>query len=101
MLRAQYSGGMGRNGISAQSREVRMKRLADRIDALLEKDERRLRRGREVADMRRSAASEIHRICDEFVRSLNGMLERSAIELDPSEFDPSTFHEDNPNLMQI
>ena len=86
---------------SAPSRDARLKRLAENIDSLLEKDERMLRRAREVADLRLAAASDLHAICKEFVGSLNRMLERSAVDLDPSELSGEAFQEDSPNLIQI
>jgi hypothetical protein len=86
---------------SAPSRDARLKRLAQNIDALLEKDERLLRHAREMADLRLSAACDLHNICKEFVGSLNRMLERSAVDLDPSELNSEGFQEDAPNLVQI
>jgi hypothetical protein len=85
----------------AHTREVRLKRLAENIDALLEKDERLLRRAREMDDLRRSAATDLYTICSDFVISLNRMLERSAVDLDPLDYSPSSFREDQPNLFQI
>jgi hypothetical protein len=85
----------------AQPRDVRLKRLAESIDSLLEKDDLLLRRAREIADLRRSAAATLFDICAGFVQSLNRMLERSAIDLDPSQFGPDSFQEDIPNLIQI
>jgi len=83
------------------SRDLRLKRLAQSIDSLLEKDERLLRRTREVAEMRRAAAADLHSICREFVGSLNRMLEHSAVDLDPPELDSDSFQDDAPNLIQI
>lgn len=85
----------------SQSRDARLKRLAQNIDSLLEKDERLLRHAREVADLRREAASDLHTICREFVGSLNRMLERSAVELDPQVLSREGFQEDSPCLVQI
>jgi hypothetical protein len=83
------------------SLDARLKRLAHSIDSLLEKDERMLRRTHEVAEMRRAAARDLHSICREFVGSLNRMLERSAVDLDPPSMGNDTFQEDVPNLVQI
>lgn len=83
------------------SLDARLKRLAHSIDSLLEKDERLLRRTREVADTRRAAARDLHAICLEFVGSLNRMLERSAVDLDPPVFGNDAFQEDVPSLVQI
>jgi hypothetical protein len=83
------------------ARNARLKRLAESIDALLEKDERMLRRAREMADLRRGAAADLHTICAEFVHSLNRMLEHSAVDLDPPEYSGSSFRDNSPNLIQI
>lgn len=83
------------------SREARLKRLAQNIDALLEKDERMLRRAREVADLRRAAAADLHAICREFVGALNRLLAHSVVELDPAVPGEDFFREDAPNLLQI
>src|SRR5215831_14539637 len=84
-----------------RSRDLRLKRLAESIDSLLEKDERLLRRAREFAEMRRAAAADLHAICREFVGSLNRMLERSAVDLDPPALSGDSFQEDAPSLIQI
>ncbi len=60
-----------------------------------------LRRRREMAELRRSAATGLYNICSEFVLSLNRMLERSAVDLDPLDYGPGSFREDSPNLFQI
>jgi hypothetical protein len=83
------------------SREARLQRLAQNIDALLEKDEILLRRAREVAELRRAAAADLHAICGEFVASLNRMLAHSAVELDPPVPAGDYFRDDAPNLIQI
>jgi hypothetical protein len=92
---------VSRPNLSLSSRDVRLKRLAQSIDALLEKDERLLRRGREIADIRRAAAADLHAICADFVSSLNRVLERSAVDLDPPELDPEAIRDDSLNLIQI
>lgn len=92
---------MARIGSAALSREGRLKRLAGRIDALTQKDELALRRLREVASLRRSAAAGLHAICAEFAGALNCLLERCAIELDPPAYGESSFREEGTNLIQI
>lgn len=79
----------------------RLKRLAVRIEALVEKDELALRHADEIAGLRRAAAAEIHSLCAEFVSSLNSLLSRSEIVMDPDRFRPELFHEGGPNLIQI
>jgi hypothetical protein len=84
-----------------QVRDARFKRLAQSIDALTEKDEDFLRHAREIAALRRSAAAGLHAICSGFVGSLNRLLSRSEIVLDPPEFSPDAFQEEAKNLFQI
>lgn len=80
---------------------ARLKRLAARIDALVEKDESVIRRSREIAAQRRAAAADLHRICARFVNSLNSLATKAQVSLDPSEFGPDAFLEDGPNLLQV
>lgn len=78
-----------------------MKRLAQRIEALVEKDERLNRLSREMAQVRRAAAIELHTICRDFVQSLNRLLSKTELLLDPVQFSEDAFQEDAPNLVQI
>ena len=84
-----------------QGRNTRLKRLADRIDALAEKDQRREDHAREIADLRRRAATELHAICADFVVSVNRLLSRTEVNLDPPVFAEDGLREDVANLMQI
>jgi len=84
-----------------QVRDARFKRLAKSIDALVEKDESLLRRAGEVAALRRTAAAGLHAICAGFVDSLNHLLYRCELVLDPPEFSPDAYREDVKNLFQI
>ena len=84
-----------------QARDARLKRLAANIDALTEKDAGFLRRAREIAALRQAAAADLYAICADFVGSVNRLLARSEIELDPPGYGPNSFHEDVANLMQI
>ncbi len=84
-----------------QAREARLKRLAGNIDALAQKDEGFLRRAREVAALRQAAAADLYAICADFVASVNRLLARTAVELDPPGYGPNSFQEDLVNLMQI
>ncbi len=84
-----------------QTRDARLKRLAKSIDALAEKDEGFLRRTREIAALRQAAAADLYAICADFVGSVNRLLARMEIELDPPGFGSSSFQEDLVNLVQI
>ena len=46
----------------------RLKKLAQRIDALARKDEGVIERAREIASLRRKAALDLYGICADFVR---------------------------------
>jgi hypothetical protein len=75
--------------------------LAQSIDVLAEKDENFLRHAREIAALRRTAAAGLHAICSGFVKSLNRLLSRCELVLDPPEFPPVAFQEEGKNLFQI
>ena len=92
---------MNRLGSQVQVRDARTKRLAQSIDALAEKDESFLRHAREIAALRRTAAAGLYAICSDFVDSLNRLLSRSEMILDPFGFPPEAFQEDAKNLFQI
>jgi hypothetical protein len=83
------------------ARDWRLKRLAEHIRSLAEKDENALRHARRIADMRRSAAAELHAVCAGLAASLNALLPEALVSLDPSVFLPEAFQEDSPNLFQI
>jgi len=82
-------------------RDTRLQRLAEKIDALSEKDEMMLRHSREIAALRQVAASDLFAICADFVSSVNRLLTHCQMELDPRGFSENTFNEDAANLIQI
>jgi hypothetical protein len=92
---------VGRIANQTQVRDARLKRLAASIEALAEKDETLVRQSREMAALRRAAAADLYAICADFVNSVNRLLSRSDVELDPPSFAEDAFQEDAPNLMQI
>ncbi|MBZ5729412.1 MAG: hypothetical protein LAP87_31110 [Acidobacteriia bacterium] len=75
-------------------------RLARQIDAA-RKAERFLVDADEVAILRRQGACELHRICAEFVSSVNGKLSEAALDLSPATYAPELFREAGANLIQI
>jgi hypothetical protein len=83
------------------ARDNRFKRLAASIEALAKKDENSLRHAREIRILRRSAATELHGICSDFVTAVNGLLSRGEVVLDPPEFGQGMFQEESVNLIQI
>jgi hypothetical protein len=84
-----------------QNRDARLKRLAASIDALAEKDESFLRRAREIASLRQAAAADIYAICADFVNSVNRLLARTEVVLDPPSYNGNCFQEDLINLVQV
>jgi hypothetical protein len=75
-------------------------RLARQIDAA-RKAERFLVNADEVASLRRHGACELHRICADFVSSLNGNLSEATLDLAPATYQPESFREPGKNLIQI
>jgi len=93
---------MGRfGGPVARLDATRLKRLAESIDALADKDQDLLSYAREMAGLRRRAAVELHAICAEFVGAVNRLLSRSEVILDPPVFPEEAFHEEGIHLLQI
>jgi hypothetical protein len=92
---------MARIANQTLARDARLRRLAENIDKLAEKDEGFLRRAREIAALRQAAAADLYAICADFVGSVNRLLARSEIELDPSGYGSNSFQEDLVNLVQI
>lgn len=89
------------NGAPPQPRNDRLGRLARSIDALAEKDETVIQRAREIAGLRRQAALDLHSICTTFVQDLNGLLQRTALELAPEAYQADGFQDHGVNLFQI
>src|SRR5438309_9811017 len=90
----QYPGTLANQ---TQSRELRLKRLAESIDALVEKDAHSLRRSREMSALRTQAIAELYGICFAFVRALNDLLSRGEVILDPVEFAVEAFDDSAAN----
>jgi hypothetical protein len=79
----------------------RLKKLAEKIDALVAKDNEVVQQEREVGEMRRHGAVELHGACSAFVAELNGRISEAAVTLDPADFGAENFQESGPNLFQI
>jgi len=78
-----------------------LQRLAQRIQALVEEDQGRVRRAVEMEAVRRAAAGELHSVCAGFVAAVNAMLDDPVVVLDPPEYTATSYHDDSPNLVQI
>jgi hypothetical protein len=92
---------LSQSGNQREIRDTRLKRLAENIDALVEKDDEALRHAREVRVLRRAAARELYGICANFVSAVNGLLSRSEVVLDPPEFADGAFQEESANIIQM
>ncbi len=75
-------------------------RLARQIDAA-RKAERLSVSAEEIVNLRRHGACELHRICTEFVGSVNSKLTGAELDLSPATFSPLAFREAGVNLIQI
>ncbi len=87
-------------GVSSGSDSARLQKLARGIEALAEKDERLLDLTHEMGEARREAAGELYSACAQFVDSLNNLLDKVEMVLDPPR-DLMAFRETGANLIQI
>jgi hypothetical protein len=85
----------------SKTAEARLRRLAQAIEALAEKDQLTLKRAHEIDTLRRRAAAELFTVCEGFVDAINRLLSEPQVILDPSSFPLECFREDAPNLIQI
>ena len=86
---------------SAETGDLRLRRLAERIKGLAGKDEIVLRHAHEIDALRRAAAAEIFATCAEFVASLNLLLEGTEVELNPTSFTGDGFNQEAANLIHM
>ncbi len=80
---------------------ARLKKLADSIDALVEKDNRAIDAARTVETKRGLASVELHEIFRGFVESVNALATKASLVLDPEEFDETMFLDSDQNFFQI
>ena len=85
---------------AGEAQDIRLKQLAESIEALVEKDARTVRHAREIASLRRDAVAELYGICFEFVTAVNQLLSQCEVVLDPPEFHDA-FDEHSVNMIQI
>jgi len=88
-------------GREIPGREARLKRLAERIESLKERDENAIRYARHISAMRREAAVRLHGLLDDFVHGVNKLLKGCEVKLDPSRFLSESFQETTPCLFQV
>lgn len=82
-------------------RSDRLTRLAAAIEALAERDRRRIEESLAVEQMRAEGASALHALCALFVGKVNSRLPEPALILDPPEFSEANYSDARPNLIQI
>jgi len=82
------------------AQEDAISRLARQIDAA-RKSEQPLMDAGAVATLRRQGACALHRICAEFVSSVNSKLSEALLDLSPATYAPEMFRESGVNLIQI
>jgi hypothetical protein len=99
-VKAKWRGQEGQNADPPGPGD-RLTRLAAGIEALAAKDEQLLRRAHEISDLRQRAAAELHHVCSGFTASLNRLLSRPELKVDPPDYPPGSFNEDGANLIQI
>lgn len=75
-------------------------RLARQIDATQRAERLRASAG-EITRLRRQGACDLHRICADFVSSVNSRLSGSPLDLSPATYPPESFRESGANLLQI
>ena len=88
-------------GAPRKSFEPRLRRLAEKIDRLAEKDEQTLEYARHIRSIRVAAAEEIFRLCSSFVDAVNELVRHGEVVLDPPNYAAGDFQEDAVNLIQM
>jgi hypothetical protein len=99
-LEAEAARLLGRQS-AAEISSSKMKRLAQKIEALEGKDDALQERHRDTNQVRRTAANELYVTCREFVTCVNRLMSGTAVILDPDEYSEAAFQDDVLNLIQI
>jgi hypothetical protein len=79
----------------------RLKKLAEAIEALADKDHALLLKTKEIESLRRQAAVELHTICGKFVCEINQQISRIQLQFDPPDYSSDSFQDVGANLFQI
>jgi len=77
-----------------------LRRLAREIDAAKKAEHFQVNPGA-VDSLRRQGAADLHRVCAEFVSSVNGNLSEAVLDLSPVTYAPELFRAAGVNLIQI
>jgi hypothetical protein len=78
-----------------------LKKLAETIDALVEKDKRQVEFSRRIEQRRIEGAVELHSVFRSFVAEVNSFATSAGLSLDPEEFAPNQFVDSDQNFFQI
>ena len=92
---------MAGNWSRPQLGKNRLKKLAESIDALADKDQAFITKTHEIAGLRRLAAADLHHIGRSFVDLINRHLSKTEVNFDPPDFTLESFNEEGLNLLQI
>jgi hypothetical protein len=84
-----------------RSRPDSLTKLARQLDRLAERDENAVEEMDQADAERRQGARLLHAICADFTRHLNSAMTQTEMQLIPTAFDPATYREDTPNLIQM
>jgi hypothetical protein len=79
----------------------RIRKLAQQIDSIAQRDEERIRQARQIAELRGKAAVELYGICADFVTALNSATAKVKLELSPQDYTEESFADPGPNIFQI
>ena len=88
-------------GRETPTRGARLKRLADRIESLKDRDDKAIRHARHIAGLRKEAAAGLYRMMSGFVEGVNEWLAESRLSLDPPTFDADSMPDPGNFLFQI
>ncbi len=81
--------------------EEKLRRLAQRLEAVAAADRERIEEEKRLADVRRDCAFNLYAICSNLVRSLNSVMPETTLELAPADYARDSFIETGANLFQI
>ena len=85
----------------SRSHEDRLKRLAQKLEQVAEKDRRRMEREEEMLALRQRAAEELHKLCADFVNSINALVTTVHLDLAPPVWETDTLKYNDINMIQI
>ncbi|MCW5981227.1 MAG: hypothetical protein KIT09_24300 [Bryobacteraceae bacterium] len=83
------------------ARTDRLKKLAQQIDTIAQRDAERIRQAEQIAALRRTAALDLHGACAAFVAAVNEATLKVKLELSPPGYTNESFLDPGPNLFQI